>query len=721
MHRRIVPVATIVLFVFLAGPAGADPRVGVALSGGGARGLAHIGVLAVLEEAGVPVDVVAGTSMGGIVGALYATGLSPAELERIVVETDWLALFDDRPSYRWLSMRDKERGGRHLASAAWRNGRLELPTGLLRGDRLHALFTRLTWPCHRIADFRDLPRPFACVATDIATGEAVVLDGGFLPDAMRATMSIPSLFTPYELDGRLLVDGGLVRNLPADDAVALGADIVIGVDVGSGLLAADSIRSIVDILVQSTALLEARGKPAQIKRCDIVISPRLDGIGTTDYHRAAEIVRRGEEAARANLDAILRLTGETRAIASAPAPPAIDTLQVVATHVDGLRRVSEGFVDAALGFVAPAAVPAVELDRALDRLRGSGLFRDIRWRALPEGGGERILVDVTEDNAPRFMAGLRYDDRYDTSLLLGVGLRNTFGHSSSLDIDVRLGRSSRFETAYGAWLGSRWRFGIEFFGVTENDEIDVYERGERTAVMDAVSARAGLAAETAFSSFFSLRLGAASEHVRIDPVTAPGETAGERIDLLMLTGELIFDTLDDRDMPHRGVQLRVAGETTTDRWAGDRSYRRGAVFFRVRAPLGRRLTLAFDGSAGTTEGDETPLPCRFFLGGMNSWMRFGDPRRQDLPGLKHFELSGRHAIGATAGIEFEVLADRYVRLIGGAGVADDDPDALLDIEHVAGGGGVTLAWNTIAGPVEWTVSGSRRHHLMTFLSIGRTF
>jgi predicted acylesterase/phospholipase RssA len=214
------------------------PRLGLVLSGGGARGLAHIGVLQVLEEMRVPVDCVAGTSMGAIIGGLYSYGYSPAELERIVVNADWRYLLQDQPSRTDLSIRRKQEEYEFLVQlrVGVRDGKIALPKGLIQGQNLGLLLDQLTLEAHDLVSFEELPLPFRCVAADIGDGTRVVFERGDLPLAMRASMSLPGIFAPVEADGRLLVDGGIIDNLPVEAARSLGAERLIAIDIGTTVL-----------------------------------------------------------------------------------------------------------------------------------------------------------------------------------------------------------------------------------------------------------------------------------------------------------------------------------------------------------------------------------------------------------------------------------------------------------------------------------------------------
>ncbi|HVH11145.1 MAG TPA: patatin-like phospholipase family protein, partial [Gemmatimonadales bacterium] len=261
-------------------PAHHAPTVGLALSGGAARALAHIGVLKVLEQAGVPVDMVAGTSMGSVIGGLYAVGYGAARLETIVTGQDWSRVLSDPVDRRDLPVARKETEDRYLLTLPIYHGAVHLPRGVVPGERAWELLTRLTWNAHAVGDFRRLPVPFVAVATDLETGEAVVLDHGFLPDAIRASMAIPSVFTPVELDGRVLVDGGVVRNLPAEDVRALGADVVVCSDVTDPLAPRDSIESLLDVLAQSVAFRTWDSEARERRACDVLIAPDVHAFST---------------------------------------------------------------------------------------------------------------------------------------------------------------------------------------------------------------------------------------------------------------------------------------------------------------------------------------------------------------------------------------------------------------------------------------------------------
>src|SRR5688572_12791384 len=286
-----------------AGVSAQRPRIGLVLSGGGARGAAHIGVLKVLEENRVPVDAIAGTSMGAVVGGLYASGLSAKDIERVMTSVDWQDAFLDRPPRTDLNFRRKLEDQNFLVKfpLGLKGGKFRLPRGLVQGQKLTQILRGLTLPVAQIQHFDDLAIPFRAIATDIVTGERVVIDRGDLTTAMRASLSAPGVFSPVDFEGRMLVDGGLTSNLPIDVAREMGVDILIVVDCGFPLLERNKLDSVATVSNQMLAILIRSNTTAQRKSLtarDVIIDPALGDFSSLDFDSHARAMKIGEEAAR---------------------------------------------------------------------------------------------------------------------------------------------------------------------------------------------------------------------------------------------------------------------------------------------------------------------------------------------------------------------------------------------------------------------------------------
>ena len=280
------------------------PKIGLVLGGGGAKGASHVGVLKVIEELRIPIDMVAGTSMGAIVAGLYASGLSPDEIGREMREMPWDDIFDDEPPRPDRPFRRKQDDEDYLVKRkpGVRDGKIKLPLGVIQGQKFALALNRLTLPVADVTDFDDLPVPFRAVASDIETGEKVVLGEGNLARSIHASMAVPGAFGPVEIDGRLLVDGGISDNLPIDVARDMGADVVIVVDLSEGLKTAEEITSVLSMLGQLSALLTVRNVQEQLatlRPADVYIKPDLRDVKSTSFDKVAEAIGYGEEAARA--------------------------------------------------------------------------------------------------------------------------------------------------------------------------------------------------------------------------------------------------------------------------------------------------------------------------------------------------------------------------------------------------------------------------------------
>ncbi|MDE5574506.1 MAG: patatin-like phospholipase family protein, partial [Bacteroidales bacterium] len=277
---------------------GERPRIGLVLSGGGAKGMAHVGVIKVLEELNIPIDYIAGTSMGSIIGGLYAYGYSAHELDSILRATDWGKLLNDAPDWRDVFYMNKSN---YLLNLPWGMNEDKTgfaPMGLLKGQHVSNLFYTLTSQAYRYKRFENFNIPFFCVAADIVKGEPIYLDSGNLALSMRASMAIPSVFTPVKIDSMVLVDGGVLNNFPVDKMLEKDVDIIIGVDVGFSYAGVDNTSNFMDVLEEVVFMGAKSRVMANRERCHVFIKPNMTGLSTASFNKADSILARGEQAAR---------------------------------------------------------------------------------------------------------------------------------------------------------------------------------------------------------------------------------------------------------------------------------------------------------------------------------------------------------------------------------------------------------------------------------------
>jgi len=429
------------------------PRVGLVLSGGGARGLAHVGVLRVLEELHVPVDAIAGTSMGAVVGGLYASGMSVDEIEALVSTLDWREAFQDKPPRQDLDYRRKQEERRFLVRlpVGFDDDGFRLPRGLVQGQKLTQVLRRETLPVIDIHDFDRLPIPFRAVATDIETGEMIVLAKGDLTEALRASMSAPGVFAPAELDGRLLVDGGLVNNLPVDVVRAMGADVVIAVDVGFEPRPREELDSALAMSNQMLAVMigrETARQRALLGGHDVLLEPELGALSSIEFHRLPQFLRRGEEAVRGQSarpaelsvdDAAWRGFLARRSLRYRP-PPVVDFVRPTPGATD-----HAAWIDAALGPLVGKPLEPRAAARGVTRLYGEGIFETVDYRVVEEEGLTGLEVSATRKSwGPNFVRfGLELQDDLEGGNSFNAGARFLFtevnGYGAEWQTDLQVG------------------------------------------------------------------------------------------------------------------------------------------------------------------------------------------------------------------------------------------------------------------------------------------
>ncbi|MBU8921488.1 MAG: patatin-like phospholipase family protein [Bacteroidales bacterium] len=703
---------------------GKRPVIGLVLSGGSAKGLAHIGVLKVLEEEGIQVDLVAGNSMGSLMGALYALGYTPAMLEDIALNTDWIELLGNKFDRKHVSIEKKERMERYAFDLILDGYKVRPLSGLLSGRKVHRLLTRLTWPANFLDDFSQMPRPFRCIATDITTGEGVILDSGSLADAMRASMAIPGVFAPIEIDGKMLVDGMLVRNFPTQDALDMGADILIGSDVGSDPLDLDKINSLLDILNQSVVLGDMVNRQSQLDLCDLLVLPDLKDIGSFSFNNADEIILRGEQAAREKIVEIRKLAEYLSAWETEPIHAEIDLerpMPVCGIRIDSKDELNTDSFLGLIGIDPPCDVTIDQLESAIDILYGSGSYSMIQYSFEKESDCRTLVFQIDRDDKDYVYTGLRYDTTWRTSILFNLSLKEFMSGHSDLEVDILLGRRMRLGTQYKLRAGTKNRTGIRGDFEYLSDWLDVYDGDYLSARLDVRNIRAGLYAEYAFSRYIFWDFGLLSEWTQANPQVAPRGFEKEWTRLNFLVMNIWFDNLDRAWFPTKGLQLRLRGEYGDFEEVNTDMFNRVAGRMLFRLPLHRSVSVGARLLYGSSDGENIPSHYRFFLGGLNSPFMFQDRREINFYGYRHQELSGEHAFIAGLDLQFKLNSMTYLLLHGNVGNAVDEWENLFKEEGMVYGAGITVGVAAPLGPVEITMANSRRHDFLVFFGAGYRF
>jgi NTE family protein len=680
------------------------PRVALVLSGGGSRGLAHVGVLEVLEREGVGVDCVAGTSMGAALGALWAAGYPAARIEELVSSIDWQEVFSARRvrSLIPLALRIDDRPA--FLRVALEGGKPRLPASRDSDYRLNRLLIRyLTAPGLAAGgDFDHLPRPFRAVATDIANAERVVLARGSLARAVRASMSTPVALPTVSFEGRTLVDGGLTDNTPVDVARAMGADVVVVSEAGAPPLEPEQYRDAYGVGVQVVDTLRRLREQAFTERGDLVIRPELGRHDSEDYSGADELIAAGRRAAEASLPALRALAP---APAARPSPPAVAPARVAAVDITGTSRVTAGLVRAAFGVDADDAFDIDRAVRGLDRVWALGLFETAWVDARSEAGALRLAVDVREAPHVFVELGGAYDEADQVGGFLRIRERNLLGGGERLDLDLAAGVGERgVRTA--ATLGGLWRspVGLDVRGHWLTQEPVYYVAGDDVGRTRFVRLAGGGGIHVAIGPDVLLQAGLMAGRVEVE--SRPGvPVAAGTDDYRMLTGVLAWDRLDNRDLPASGAAVVGRGEKSLTGLGADRDYWRASATARAAAGLGGPFVLEAAAFAGLSGGD-VPVYDLFRLGG---------PRW--LPGRPRDERWERQALAFSLAPSVDVHGFR-IALYGSAGNVWADRSS-ISLSDLRGGGGVGLARASRLGLIALDAGIDGDGRTAVYLSVGR--
>ncbi len=620
------------------------PKIGLALEGGGALGLAHIGVLEWLEVNHIPVDYIAGTSMGGLIGGFYATGTSPRELRKLVADLDWDAMASPGAPYGDLTFRRKEdqRAYPNSLVLGLREG-ATLPAGLSAGQQISLLIARQTLAYSNVKDFDALPIPFRSVATDLVSGKEVTFRDGPLAEALRATMSLPGVFSPVRVGDHVYVDGGLVDNLPTDAVRQMGAEIVIAVHLKTKTAKAKDIQSIVGVLGRSIDTVVAENELRGMEGADLMITVDLAEFDSTDYKKNAAIVAKGLEAGRSKS----RVLGpyalddaawaehlserEARQIKSVPAPQFVAVQGTNATAAKNIERHLRGY--------AGKPIETSKLEGELTRLTGAGRLDRAGYRLTKRDGRDGLLIDVHEKGyaPPTIQPGFELDGSESGAVDFTLGARLTFldvgGYRSEWRTDFVLGSQYGVHTEYFHPFTARSKWFVAPEAAASNSSFKIYANNDPQAEYRVNRAVIGADIGYAFSCFTELRagyeVGLFSNKQRIGApllATVNGQRSGTRL-------RYVTDWTDDPIIPRRGVRIESSFHWYDTSPGAAEAFPMLETRIGYFQPISRPASVFLISAGGTTFGaQQTGLP-QFFLGGPE---RLGAYGQNEFRGNQYF-------------------------------------------------------------------------------------
>ena len=720
------------------------PKIGLVLSGGGAKGMAHVGFLKVLEEAGIRPDYITGTSMGSIVGGLYSVGYTPHEIEAMLLSQNWNEVLSNDMKLSNISINEKDQYGKYIAELPIQGKEISLPKGLIFGQNVMELLNHFTLPAHHIHDFDSLPIPFKCIGADITNADIVVLDTGSLAMAMRASMSIPTAFTPVVWGDRLLVDGGLSRNFPVQEVIDMGADIVIGVYTGGVLKDKDELKSILDIMGQTSFLMGVIDAKKQRKKVDIYVEPDLDDYASSDFFKADSIIYQGELAGnlhRKQLDSLVEVLKQYPNAQIKDVLPKPDSLIVDEIKTRGVDEKYEKFILARLAISPGHYFSIPQLEDGIRRIYGTQYFYRVyyEFETMPDNR-TRLVLNAEEKPKGFLGVNLHYDSEKRAAMMLNATFRDLLIPSSRLSLTANISENPGFKIDYFKYLGRKRRLtaGMQF----NNDafEVPIYEKGDVSRLYKynytsyEINSRYTITNDSRFS------VGALLERTSVKPKVHNNFDFNR---WLLKNKQLYFsfelNTTNQRYFPTSGINLNARYEYNFDLFFDIslvdslKSFSSGTMFNKTFGstkfhmnyyqplPFFDKLTLHVSSHAGLTLGENFTLVKEFLAGGVFTAYSYLIP----FEGFNELEYSSLQLITGGAGIQWEFLTDFYaeprINILIGADYIEDFVNVKTEKELILGYG-LQFGYASIIGPIIVNVSSNTYNNkLRSFFNVGYRF
>ncbi|MDH3381169.1 MAG: patatin-like phospholipase family protein [Flavobacteriaceae bacterium] len=709
-----------------------DLKVGLVLSGGGAKGFAHIGVLKVLEEAGVRVDFIGGTSMGALIGGLYASGYTANELDSIVRILEFNKILQEEIPRKAKPFFEKENGERYIISLPVRNKKVTLPIALAKGQSALNKLSILTQHVTSIEDFNNLPIPFLCIGTDIETGEEVILNKGFLPEAMRASSAFPTLFEPVEIDGRVLLDGGIANNFPVNEVINMGADIIIGVDVQGGLSNRKELDNAIKVIDQVVGFSTSDVNLEKIKLVNLYLKPNVNEYNVVSFDKLEEIIREGERTARLQFNDIVKIA-QQQVYHSQIAKKRIElphTFLCENIEIEGNTSYTRDYVLNKLKIKNQEEVPFSKFIDGVDNLSATGNFHNILYKLIPSEKGYIIKIKLKENEVKTItQLAAHYDELYKSSVIFNVTTKNLFLKNDMLSTDLIIGDNIRYNLNYFVDNGFNWSFGFKSrynsfnsnIRFTDDDRVNKINVNYRDFTNQFYL-------QTVYSRKFALGIGL--EHKYINAFTETivdnpfaAELSFNKNHYLNFISYLKFDSFDNKYFPKEGFYF--IGDY---RWylAATRNRYDFKPFAQLKGKieyahtLYDKFTIHLITEAGFTFEESNNRVLEFHLGGygdnfINTFIPFF--------GYNFADLSDRTFLKSSIKLRQEVVANNYLTFTANA--ARVEKNVLKDsnlFDNTKFGYALGYGLDTFVGPIEFIYSWSpKTKHNHWFFNLGFWF
>jgi NTE family protein len=708
------------------------PSVGLVFSGGGAKGFAYIGLLKVIQEAGLPVDYIGGTSIGSVMGGLYALGYHPDSIAKIVESINWDNLMTDKIDRKYIAYEEKEYGEKYIITLPVANKGLNISTSLYKGQEIDLILNRYFSPAFQTRDFSELPTPFLCIATDLYTGNEVVLDTGYLPKMVRASMSIPGYFSAVDYGNYLLVDGGVVNNFPVKDLKNKGVDIVVSGDVQSPLRSSkEQFKSITEVMDQVIAF--NRGDANRIGRelSDLYV-PLNPPYGMLDFMDYDSIIAYGERASRPYLPQIKALADSLNRIEYRPMKACntlpVEKIRINSVHIRGYKKFAGSYFKNYFDIKEDTLFTLKDIEKSIHQMYGTRFFDRVEYEVRSNGKRNDLVINVKEADPGYVSAGIHYDDDYGGSILIMGSFRNILGKRTKLFSDLVLGENPRFRAFYMLDNGAQPGIGAkaEFYSF----KFDIYEKDTKTNKIIFTNYKASAFLNYSLKNLLNFRAGFDYEYFRFkqDVMT---DTTLEAYDEFSSYGTFFVTfSADSRDrayFPTSGSRSELRAEYVmplSKNWSKDLFTSSFIVYWKYELNYKVLPRVVFRPGiflGSTLSQENRPPPQHYFgFGGLNPSQYVST----SLPftGLQFIQKFGYHAYILRMRLQYNFYKKLYFTALCDAGAAEMDFNEVYQPSNFKIGYGVTFSYDSFIGPLELTFMGSNMNKKpLVFLNIGFWF
>tara|TARA_B110000046_G_scaffold176342_1_gene201923 strand:+ start:302 stop:2524 length:2223 start_codon:yes stop_codon:yes gene_type:complete len=694
-----------------------NPRVGLVLSGGGAKGLAHIGVLKTLDSLGVRIDYVAGTSMGAVMGGLYATGYTGKQIDSIISATDFDLLITDDVPRKSRTFYERKNAEKYALTLPFNNFKIQLPSSISRGQNVFNLLSKLTLDVSGVEDFSKLPIPFYCIATDMLTGKEVVLDRGNLAQAISASSALPTLYQPVRLDNKLLMDGGIVNNYPILGLESKDLDIIIGVDVQDDLLTINKLESVSNILIQISNFRVAKEMVGKSKLTDIYIKPEVSEYSLVSFKEGAEIIRKGQTAITSQLEE-LKIIAKAQNFTKRKAKiPEIQKIKINDISIFGLNKYTASYVRGKLRFRTGETISFDNFSKGVNNLVATNNFDSFLYKFSPDGEGYVFSAKVTEAKNTTFIKfGAHYDQLYKSAALLNLTKKQLLLKNDVLSLDFILGDNSRYNFDYYIDKGFYWSVGInsKYIGFTNftnprslisesvDPDIDKIQ-------MNFSEFTHQFFVETLIKKDLALKIGIELKDLKITTndnvfltVFDTPEYKFEDGEYYSLLGSIKIDTIDNELFPTSGFLFEGSSKFYFGSSALRDDFNELSIFkskISKAFTIVDKLSINITTEGGFKVGNSNTKALHFGLGGygsdyFNNYSTFY--------GYDYFSLNGNSYVKVDSTLDYEFLNNHHINFSANFANIGDDIFLSSDWFESPSYEGYSIGYGleTIIGPIE---------------------